>query len=96
MGFNLVYDNDGIYTLNGEPIQEGRYRIKRNGNIETAWISVEQRHRFKTAQRRAFITLTDDSRLDVVKHRIQVDVPDAPHRIPGEGAWHGSGGVTCC
>jgi hypothetical protein len=32
----------------------------------------------------------------VVKSRLKIEVPGALHRIPGQGAWHGSGGVTMC
>lgn len=96
MGLNLVYDKDGVYQLDGKPITEGLYQIRWGGNLVDAYIHTCTEKRFRRKNHRAWIELVDGSKRDLVKHRIPVEVPGALHRIPGEGAWHGSGGMTCC
>ena len=97
MGLNLVYDIDGVATLDDKPIQPGIYQIWWNGRLMETMIHVVVEKRFKKKTRRAYFELEDDTKVDLVEERVKVEVPGALHRIPGEGAWHGgSGGGTEC
>lgn len=96
MGLNYAYDQHGVTVLDGKTMQDGKYRVQYNGEMVTVDIHVVRSKRFTIRTSRAYALMPDGVTLDVVKSRLKIDVPGAPHRIPGEGAWHGSGGVTEC
>lgn len=97
MGLNLAYDVKGVATLDGKPVEQGRYRVKYNGELVEVDIHVVKSSRFAVKSLRAFALMPDGITLDIVKSRLQIDVKGALHKIPGEGAWHGdSGDVTMC
>ncbi len=96
MGLNLAYDRHGVTVLDDKPIQDGKYLVEYNGEMVTVDIHVVRSKRFTVRTSKAFALMPDGRTLDVVKSRLKIEVPGALHRIPGQGAWHGSGGVTMC
>ena len=96
MGLNLAYDKHGVTVLDGKPIQDGRYRVEYNGEMVAVDIHVVRSKRFTVRSSKAFALMPDGKTLDVVKSQLKIDVVGALHRIPGQGAWHGSGGMTTC
>lgn len=96
MGLNHAYDRGGVTVLDGKPIQDGKYRVEYNGEMVTVAIHVIRNRRFTKRYSRAIALMPDGKSLDVVQSQLKIEVPGALHRIPGQGAWHGSGGVTMC